>query len=84
MCRSANIGCSLGIELELKDILVEKKKRERPSSWERLKAKEKSTADNEMVGWQASQFNGHQFEQTPEILKGREVTCCSPLWVLRS
>ena len=31
---------------------------------ERLKAKEKRAAEDEMVGWH-HQLNGHEFEQTP-------------------
>ena len=34
--------------------------------------------EDEMVGWH-HQFNGHEFEQTPEDREGqRSLTCCSP------
>ena len=37
---------------------------ERPWCWERLKAKERMTTEDEMVGWH-HQLNGHEFAQNP-------------------
>ena len=33
--------------------------------------------EDEMVGWLHG-FNGHEFEQTPEMVKNKGVMCCSP------
>ena len=35
--------------------------------------------EDEMVGWQHHQLNGHEFEQAPGIGDGQGiVACCSP------
>ena len=39
---------------------------------------QKRVTDDEMVGWH-HQFNGHEFEQTPENSEGQgSLACCSP------
>ena len=35
---------------------------------------EKGETEDEMVGW-LHRFNGHDFEQTPEIVKDRKAWC---------
>ena len=47
---------------------------EKTLCWERLKEKEKGTTEDEMVGWH-SWINGHEFEQTPEMVKDRKAWC---------
>ena len=42
-----------------------------PDAEKDWRQEEKGTAENEMVGWH-HQFNGHEFEQTQEIVKDRE------------
>ena len=50
----------------------------RPWYWERLKAEEKGTTEDEMVGWH-HQLNGHEFEQAPGDGEGQgSLVCCSP------
>ena len=50
----------------------------RPWCWERLKAEEKGTTEDEMVGWH-HWFNGHEFEQAPGVGDGQgSLVCCSP------
>ena len=45
---------------------------------ERLKAEEKGTTEDEMVGWH-HQLNGHEFEQALGVGDGqRGLLCCSP------
>ena len=49
-----------------------------PWCWERLKAKGKGAAEDEMVVWH-HQVNGHEFEQTPGDSGGQgSLGCCSP------
>ena len=53
-----------------------------PDCWERLKAKEKKTSEDEMVR-QHHQLNGHESEQILGDTEGQEsLTCCS-LWDLK-
>ena len=50
---------------------------ERPCCWERLKAGEKGTTEDEMVG-RNHRFNGHEFEQTLADGEGQgSLVCCS-------
>ena len=50
----------------------------RPWCWERWKAEEKGTTENERVGWH-HRFNGHEFEQTPGVGDGQgSLVRCSP------
>ena len=43
-----------------------------------IKAGEKATTENEMVGWH-HRLNGHEFEQAPGIGNGQEgLVCCRP------
>ena len=44
---------------------------EDPRCWERLRVKEKRAAKDEMVR-KHHQLNGHELEQTPEIMEDRE------------
>ena len=51
---------------------------ERPWCWERLKAKERMTTEDEMAGWH-HQLNGHEFAQNPGNSQGQgSLVCCSP------
>ena len=51
---------------------------ERPWFWERLKAEEKGTTEDEMVGWH-HRLNGHEFEQASGVGDGQgSLACCSP------
>ena len=46
--------------------------------WERLKAREKGTTGDEMVGWH-HRLNGHEFEQASGVGDGQgSLVCCSP------
>ena len=46
--------------------------------WERLKAKEKRAAEDELVGWH-HRLNAHEFEQTPQDSERQgSLVCCSP------
>ena len=47
---------------------------QRPWCWERLKAKEKRVAEDDMVRWQ-HWLNGHETEQSPDIVEDRETWC---------
>ena len=47
---------------------------EKTLCWERLKEKEKGTTEDEMVGWHYW-IKGHEFEQTPEMVKDRKAWC---------
>ena len=38
--------------------------------------------EDEMVGWHC-QFNGHEFEQTPEVGDGQGSLACCSLWVCK-
>ena len=50
----------------------------RPWCWERLKAEEMGTTEDEMVGWH-HWLNGHEFEQTQGDGEGQgSLVCCSP------
>ena len=40
---------------------------------------EKGTTENEMVGWH-HWFNGHEFEQAPEVGDGQGSVACCSLW----
>ena len=45
---------------------------------ERLKAEEKGTTEDEMVGWH-HRLNGHEFEQASGVGDGQgSLACCSP------
>ena len=48
----------------------------RSSFWERLKAGEEETAEDEMVGWH-HQLNGHEFEQALRVDGQGSLACCS-------
>jgi len=44
-----------------------------------VRQEEKGMTEDEMVGWQHHQLNGHEFEQAPGIGDGQGiVACCSP------
>ena len=50
----------------------------RPWCWERLKARDKGTTENEMVGWH-HQLDGHEFEHAPGVGDGQgSLACCHP------
>ena len=50
----------------------------RPWCWERLRAEEKGTTEDKMVGWH-HQLNKHESEQTPWDSGGQgSLLCCSP------
>ena len=50
----------------------------RPWFWERLRAEEKGTTEDEMVGWH-HRLDGHEFEQAPGVGDGQGgLACCSP------
>ena len=50
----------------------------RPWFWERLRAEEKGTTEDEMAGWH-HRLNGHEFEWTPGVGDGQGgLACCSP------
>ena len=51
--------------------------KKRPWCWERLKAQEKGTMEDEMVGWH-HRLKGHGFEQALGDGEGQgSLTCCS-------
>ena len=51
---------------------------EKTLCWERLKAEEKGTTEDEMVGWHHS-LDGHEFEQASGAGDGQgSLACCSP------
>ena len=52
---------------------------ERPWCWERLKAGEKGTTQDEMVG-RHHQLNGPEFEQAPGVGDGQESLACYSPW----
>ena len=54
-----------------------------PWNWERLKAKEKRAAEDEMVR-KHHRFNGHVSEQTPGDSKGQGSLVCYSPWVAKS
>ena len=41
-----------------------------------MKAEEKGTAEDEMVGWH-HRLDGHEFEQSPVLVMDREAWCVS-------
>ena len=46
--------------------------------WERSKAREKGTTEDEMAGWH-HWLDGHEFEQVPRVGDGQgNLECCSP------
>ena len=51
----------------------------RPWCWERLRAEEKGTTEDEMVGWH-HQLNGHGFGWTLGVGDGQEGLMCCGSW----
>ena len=50
----------------------------RPWCWERLKARDKGTTEDEMVGWH-HQLDGHEFKKAPGVGDGQgSLACCHP------
>ena len=47
--------------------------------WEGLKAEEKKTAEDEMVGWNR-RLDGHEFDQSPGVGDGQGGLACSSAW----
>ena len=55
----------------------------RPWCWERLKAREKGTTEDEMVGWH-HWLSGHEVEQTPGDNEGQGSLVCCDSWGRKS
>ena len=51
----------------------------KPWCWERLKAEEKGTTGDEMVGWH-HRLNGNEFEQAPGDGEGKGTLACCSSW----
>ena len=49
----------------------------------KIEGRRRRTTEDEMVGWH-HQLNGHEFEQTQEIVKDREAWCATAHKVARS